>query len=88
MKKLVLLTASLAMLLAVTAALALAQTQSRDADEPRCLLPEGCGPVDEERLLCLLPEGCDTDGDGAPDLGAGEPVPGVDAGAVQYANAP
>lgn len=35
-----------------------------------------------DQLLCLLPEGCDTDGDGVPDLTAGEP-----AGAVQYNNA-
>ena len=38
-------------------------------------------PADDQ-LLCLLPEGCDTDGDGVPDLTAGEP-----AGAVQYNNA-
>lgn len=35
-----------------------------------------------DQLLCLLPEGCDTNGDGLPDLRAGEP-----AGAVQYDNA-
>jgi Protein of unknown function (DUF3221) len=35
-----------------------------------------------DQLLCLLPEGCDTNGDGLPDLTAGEP-----AGAVQYDNA-
>lgn len=38
-------------------------------------------PADDQ-LLCLLPEGCDTNGDGLPDLRAGEP-----AGAVQYDNA-
>ncbi len=43
-------------------------------------------PADGE-LLCLIPEGCDTDGDGVPDLGAGEPVPGEGAGTSfeQYA---
>ncbi len=59
-------------------------------DEIRCLLPEGCGPVlIEDELLCFLPEGCDTNDDGVPDLGAGEPVPDVelDPGAVQYDNA-
>jgi hypothetical protein len=37
-------------------------------------------PADDQ-LLCLLPEGCDTNGDGVPDLLAGEP-----AGVVQYDN--
>ncbi len=43
-------------------------------------------PADDE-LLCLIPEGCDTDGDGVPDLGAGEPVPdeGAGTGFEQYA---
>jgi Protein of unknown function (DUF3221) len=36
----------------------------------------------DDQLLCLFPEGCDTNGDGVPDLLAGEP-----AGAVQYDNA-
>jgi Protein of unknown function (DUF3221) len=36
----------------------------------------------DDQLLCLLPEGCDTNGDGVPDLRAGEP-----SGAVQYDNA-
>ena len=89
----------------VFAAAGLAQTQP--IVEVRCLLPEGCGPdlVDEagcttpggctpapdDELLCLLPEGCDTNGDGAPDLRAGDPAPGAGAGggagAVQYGNA-
>ncbi len=47
--------------------------------------PFGGEPGDDE-LLCLLPEGCDIDGDGVPDLRAGEPVPSV--GAVQYGNTP
>lgn len=38
-------------------------------------------PADDQ-IFCLLPEGCDTNGDGVPDLVAGEP-----AGAVQYDNA-
>ncbi len=50
--KLVLLAASLAMVLASTAALA--QTESG-------------GSVSEDELLCFLPEGCDTNGDGVPD---------------------
>jgi hypothetical protein len=33
-------------------------------------------PSGDDELGCLLPEGCDTDGDGMPDLVAGEPVPG------------
>jgi Protein of unknown function (DUF3221) len=33
-------------------------------------------PSGDDELGCLLPEGCDTDGDGVPDLVAGEPVPG------------
>jgi hypothetical protein len=44
--------------------------------------PPGDEPVDEDELLCLIPEGCDTDGDGVPDLVAGEPVPST--GAEQY----
>ena len=86
MKKLVLLVASLAMLLATTATLTLARTEPGDEDELRCLLPEGCGPDIEDELLCLIPEGCDTNGDGVPDLRAGEPVPGDEAGTgvMQY----
>jgi len=45
----------------------------------------GGGPGADD-LLCLLPEGCDIDGDGVPDLRAGEPVSPV--GAVQYDNTP
>jgi hypothetical protein len=85
-KKLVLMAVSLAMLLMLTTALALAQTEPGASDEVRCLLPEGCGPVPEDELLCLLPEGCDTNGDGVPDLRAGQPVPGDEAGTVQYDN--
>ena len=80
-ERLILPAASLAMLLVATAAPA-----QEPVDEIRCLLPEGCGPVlIEDELLCFLPEGCDTNGDGVPDLGAGEPVPDVelDPGAVQ-----
>ena len=77
---------SLAMLLMLATALALAQTEPGASDEVRCLLPEGCGPVPEDELLCLLPEGCDTNRDGVPDLRAGQPVPGGNAGAVQYDN--
>jgi|SRR5215204_663412 len=45
--------------------------------------------ADDDQLLCLLPEGCDTDGDGMPDLVAGEPVPGegLSTGLEQYGNA-
>jgi hypothetical protein len=43
-------------------------------------------PADDQ-LLCLLPEGCDTNGDGLPDLTAGEPVPDEGTSAVQYDNA-
>lgn len=54
------------------------------------ILDESYGgePGDDDQLLCLIPEGCDTDGDGVPDLGAGEPAPpdGGTAGAVQYDN--
>ncbi len=81
-KRLILPAASLAMLLVVTAAPA-----QEPEDELRCLLPEGCGPVlIEDELLCFLPEGCDMNGDGAPDLRAGEPVPDVEPGpgVVQY----
>ena len=69
-KRLILLAGSLAMLLASTTAMALAQE-----------------PGDEVR--CLLPEGCDINGDGVPDLRAGEPVPDgeTNPGAVQYDNA-
>jgi hypothetical protein len=75
-KRLMLLVASLALLLAATAALA-----QEPEDEVRCLLPEGCGPaVIEDELLCFLPEGCDINGDGVPDLRSGEPVPDVGAG--------
>lgn len=72
--KLVLLAASLAMVLASTAALA--QTESG-------------GSVSEDELLCFIPEGCDTNGDGAPELRAGEPVldEGMSTGVVQYENA-
>jgi hypothetical protein len=61
---------SLAMLLTLTTAVALAQTEPGASDEFRCLLPEGC----------------DMNGDGAPDLRAGQPVPGGEAGMVQYDN--
>lgn len=77
---------SLATLLTLANALALAQTEPDALDELRCLLPEGCGPVPEDELLCLLPEGCDMNGDGVPDLRAGQPVPGGEAGTVQYDN--
>ena len=48
--------------------------------------PPGDEPVDEDELLCLIPEGCDTDGDGVPDLVAGEPMAGQESstGAEQY----
>ncbi|MCA1715564.1 MAG: hypothetical protein LC781_01470 [Actinobacteria bacterium] len=85
-KRLVLMAVSLAMLLTLTTALALAQTEPGASDELRCLLPEGCGPVPEDELLCLLPEGCDTNRDGVPDLRAGQPVPGGETGTVQYDN--
>ena len=89
MKKLVLLAASLAMLLmATTATLTLAQTEPGSKDEVRCLAPEGCGPetIEEDELLCLIPEGCDTNGDGVPDLRAGDPAPGGDTSTsvIQY----
>jgi hypothetical protein len=66
--------AALALLLTLTTTLALAQTEPGASDE----------------LLCLLPEGCDTNRDGVPDLKAGDPVPGGEAGtgAVQYDNIP
>ena len=87
-KRLVLLTASLAMVLTSTAALAQTEPDGSD-EEVRCLAPEGCGPVSEDELLCFLPEGCDTNGDGVPELRAGEPVldEGTGTGAVQYENA-
>jgi hypothetical protein len=85
-RKLVLMAVSLAMLLMLTTALALAQTEPGASDEVRCLLPEGCGPVPEDELLCLIPEGCDTNRDGVSDLRAGQPVPGGEAGSVQYDN--
>lgn len=92
MKKrlLVLIVVSLAMLLTLSTALVTAQPEPDALDEVRCLLPEGCGPVPEDELLCLLPEGCDMNGDGVPDLRAGDPVPGgeVGTGTVQYDNAP
>ena len=72
-QRLVLLAASLAMVLAPTAALAQTEPDGLD-EEVRCLLPEGCGPVSEDELLCFLPEGCDTNGDGVPELRAGESV--------------
>ena len=84
-QRLILLVASVAMLLVATAALA-----QESGDEVRCLLPEGCGSaVIEDELLCFLPEGCDINGDGVPDLGAGEPVPDgeTNPGIVQYDNA-
>lgn len=83
-KKLIPLAASLAMLLVATAALA-----QESVDEVRCLLPEGCGPDVADELLCFLPEGCDINGDGVPDLRAGEPVPDgeTNPGIVQYDNA-
>lgn len=84
-KRLMLLAASLALLLAATAALA-----REPEDEVRCLLPKGCGPaVIEDELLCFLPEGCDLNRDGMPDLKAGEPVPDGERnpGIVQYDNA-
>jgi hypothetical protein len=48
--------------------------------------PPADEPIDEDELLCLLPEGCDTDGDGVPDLVAGEPVSGeeMSSGGEQY----
>ena len=69
-KRLVLTAVSLAMLLTLTTAVALAQTEPGASDE----------------LRCLLPEGCDMNGDDAPDLRAGQPVPGGEAGIVQYDN--
>ena len=84
-KRLIPLTASLVMLLVATAAPA-----QEPEDEFRCLLPEGCGPdVADDELLCFLPEGCDMNGDGVPDLRAGEPVPDgeMNPGIVQYDNA-
>ena len=65
---------------------ALAQTEPDALDELRCLLPEGCGSIPEDELLCLLPEGCDMNGDGVPDLSAGQPVQGGETGNVQYDN--
>jgi hypothetical protein len=48
----------------------------------------GDEPGGDDQLLCLIPEGCDTDGDGVPDLAAGEPAaPQGGTGAVQYDNA-
>ena len=82
---------SLAVLLTLSTALVAAQTVSDALNEPRCLLPEGCGPLPEDELLCLLPEGCDTNEDGVPDLRAGDPAPGgevVDTGTAQYNNTP
>lgn len=103
MRRLILLVASLVMLLVSATALALAQTGPGGEDQVRCLLPEGCGPAfqdgagcalpegcgptDVDEPLCFLPEGCDTNGDGVPDLKAGEPVPSLKVGATQYDNA-
>ena len=70
-KRLVLTAVSLAMLLTLTTAVALAQTEPGASDE----------------LRCLLPGGCDMNGDGAPDLRAGQPVPSGEASIVQYDNA-
>jgi hypothetical protein len=86
-KKLVLLVASLAILLATTATLTLAQTEP--VAEVRCLAPEGgCGPdtTEDDELLCLIPEGCDTNNDGMPDLRAGDLAPGGETrtSVVQY----
>jgi hypothetical protein len=84
---LVLMTVSLAMLMTLATALALAQTDPDALDEVRCKLPEGCGdPVSEDELLCLLPEGCDMNGDDLPDLRAGQPVPDGGTGTMQYDN--
>ena len=79
---------SLAMLLTLATTLALAQAEPDALDEVRCLLPEGCGQIPEDELLCPLPEGCDMNGDGIPDLRAGQPVLGGETGAVQYNNIP
>jgi hypothetical protein len=87
LRRLILLVASLVMLLVSATALALAQTGPGGEDQVRCLLPEGCGPTDVDEPLCFLPEGCDTNGDGVPDLKAGEPVPSLKVGATQYDNA-
>jgi hypothetical protein len=57
------------------------------ADVDYCRGPDADGArrfADEFR--CLLPEGCAINGDGVPDLRAGQPVPGVEAGIVQYDN--
>ena len=77
---------SLSILLTWATALALAQLEPDASDEVRCMLPEGCGPVPEDELLCLLPEGCDMNGNGVPDLRAGQPVPGGGIDTVQYGN--
>ena len=90
----------------VFAAAGLAQTQTIDEvrcllpegcgpdvidDEAGCTTPGGCVPDPLDEILCLLPEGCDMNGDGAPDLRAGDPVQGGGsgggAGGVQYGNA-
>jgi len=80
---------SVAMLLTVSAAQVTAQTEPDALDEIRCPLPEGCDPIPEDELLCLLLEGCDMNGDGVPDLRAGDPTTGgeVGPGTVQYYNA-
>ena len=69
-KRLVLTAVSLAMLLTLTTAVALAQTEPGASDEFRCLLPEGC----------------DMNGDDVPDLRAGQPVPDGGTGTMQYNN--
>lgn len=84
-----LIAVSVAMLLTLSTAQVTAQTEPDALDEIRCPLPEGCGPVSEDELLCLLPEGCDMNGDSGPDLRAGDPATGGEAGTgtVQYYNA-
>jgi hypothetical protein len=54
----------------LTLATALAQAEPDVLDEGRCLLSQGCG----------------MHGDGVLDLRAGQPVPGGEAGTVQYDN--
>jgi hypothetical protein len=86
-KRLLMLTAvSLAILLTLATALALAQTGPDASDEFRCLLPEGCGPIPEDELMCLIPEGCDTNGDDVPDVRAGDPVRDGGTSTMQYNN--
>ena len=78
---------SLAMLLTLATALALAQTGPDAWDEFRCLLPEGCGPIPEGELLCLLPEGSDTNGDDVSDLRTRDLVRDGGTGTMQYNDA-